>query len=179
MDDETLLSLLRRNPEEGMNQLMKRYSGLVLSIIRTRLAEVPAYSTDAEECAADTFLKFYRSLPSFDPQKASVETYLGVIARRTAANKARERLRSAVDPDGEDAMAELRDEEEEDGQAALLLGEVRRMPPPDGDILFRKYYLGQSSAQIAAALGLSVSNVDTRVHRAVLRLKEKLGGSES
>lgn len=176
MDDQTLLRLLRRDPEEGMKQLMDRYSGLVYAVIRARLSDAPVYSTDPDECAADTFLKFYSVLDSYDPKKSSLATYLGVIARRTAANKARERFRTATDPDGEDALTELPDEEEADRQAERLLREVRQLDRPDSDILFRKYYLGQTSAQIAAALGLTVSNVDTRTHRAIQKLKEKLGG---
>lgn len=179
MDDQSLLRLLRRDPEEGMKQVMERYSGLVYAVIRARLAEAPVYSTDADECAADTFLKFYAALPSFDPKKSSLATYLGVIARRTAANRARERYAAATDPDGEDAMADLTEDDAADRQAELVIREVRQLPPPDGDILFRKYYLGQSSAEIAAALGLTVSNIDTRTHRAIRRLKEKIGGSIS
>lgn len=184
MDDNSLLLLLRSDPERGMRQLMERYYGLVRSVIRARLAEAPCYSDDVEECAADTFLRFYRALSSFDPQRCSLAAYLGVIARRTAANMARARSASPVD--GDEVLLSLPDTDSsgdaENEQAAWLLAEVRRLPPPDGDILFRKFYLGQSSAEIAAALGLTVSNVDTRTHRAIRKLKEKVqemtGGKE-
>ena len=50
------------------------------------------------------------------------------------------------------------------------------MGHPDSDILFRKYYLGQSSKFIATKLNLTVSNVNTRAHRAVRKLRGKFGG---
>ena len=46
---------------------------------------------------------------------------------------------------------------------------------PDREIIVRKFILGQSSKEIAAILGLSVSNVDTRTHRAIKKLKKELG----
>ena len=50
------------------------------------------------------------------------------------------------------------------------------MGHPDSDIMFRKYYLGQSSKTIAEKLNMTVSNVDTRAHRAVERLRTKFKG---
>ena len=50
------------------------------------------------------------------------------------------------------------------------------MGSPDAQILIRKYYFGQGSKEIAGELGLSVSDVDTRTHRAMEKLRNKFGG---
>ena len=50
-------------------------------------------------------------------------------------------------------------------------------PLQDSSILIRKYYLGQSSKTIAEELGMSVSNVDTRTHRAIMKLRTAMGGN--
>lgn len=56
-----------------------------------------------------------------------------------------------------------------------LVGElVAAMEPPDREIFLRKYYLLQSSREIAAALGLSVANVNTRLSRGRDRLRQQL-----
>ena len=56
--------------------------------------------------------------------------------------------------------------------------EIYAMGQPDREILVRKYYLGQSSKQIAADMHMTVSNVDTRAHRAIRKLRTKFGGTE-
>ena len=43
-------------------------------------------------------------------------------------------------------------------------------------ILLRKYYFSDSSKEIAASLNLTVSAVDTRAHRAILKLRSIFGG---
>ncbi len=62
-----------------------------------------------------------------------------------------------------------------EGDATELVGAlVAAMDPPDRDIFLREYYLLQSSREIAAALGLSVANVNTRLSRGRDRLRRQL-----
>lgn len=61
------------------------------------------------------------------------------------------------------------------GEATDLVGAlVAAMGPPDREIFLRKYYLMQSSKEIASALGLSVANVNTRLCRGRDRLRIQL-----
>ena len=61
---------------------------------------------------------------------------------------------------------------------SAVLREIEALGEPDSQILFRKYYLAQSSKHIAEQMNLSVSNVDTRAHRALVKLRTKFGGKE-
>ena len=69
--------------------------------------------------------------------------------------------RAAVSHAGGDAADEL----------AVL---VAALEPPDREIFLRKYYLMQSSREIAAALDLRVSTVNTRLSRGRDRLRRQL-----
>lgn len=51
-----------------------------------------------------------------------------------------------------------------------------RLLHKDSSIIIRKYYFGESSKKIADALNLTVSNVDTRMHRALNKLRKLFGG---
>ena len=176
MKDEKLLELIKTDANAGMEKLMREYSGLVCSVCRGRLEKV-CDSSEIEDCAADVFMKFYSGLESFTP-KASIKTYLCVIARNTALNCLRKKagVRST-----EELSVELPfpgDVAEEAVRKRLLdemLDEIRRMGSPDAEILIRKYYLGYDSKTIAKELGLTVSNVDTRAHRAMAKLRKTLG----
>ena len=57
------------------------------------------------------------------------------------------------------------------GELAVL---VAALEPPDREIFLRKYYLMQSSREIAAALDLRVSTVNTRLSRGRDRLRRQL-----
>jgi RNA polymerase sigma-70 factor, ECF subfamily len=50
------------------------------------------------------------------------------------------------------------------------------MGEPDHEIFIRKFYLGQSSKEIAKATGIKENTIDKKVSRGLVRLRETLGG---
>ncbi|MBQ7603598.1 MAG: sigma-70 family RNA polymerase sigma factor [Clostridia bacterium] len=179
MTDHKLLELLRTDRNNGMTLLIQEYSGLVFSVAKGILSDV-CNSSEIEDCVTDVFLKFQKGLDGFKPE-ASVKTYLGIIARNTALNMRRNMI-SPLSTDEDDFFAEIADDRdivEEIAEKELvnrIFKEIAEMGHPDSDIMFRKYYLGQSSKTIADKMNMTVSNVDTRAHRAVKKLKAKFGG---
>ena len=59
---------------------------------------------------------------------------------------------------------------------ATIFNAIKNLGEPDSSIIFRKYYYGESSEKIAEILDMTPSNVDTRAHRAIKKLREMLGG---
>lgn len=178
--DQELLELLRLAPERGIEALMEQYGGLVYAVVRGRLRGDGFCAADAEGCAADTFSEFYLSLDRYDLKKGSVRAWLCVIARHNALDLVRKRCREGgvVPLDEELAGADdgppLESGLEERERRRAVLEAVKAMDHPDREIILRKYYLGESSREIGARLGLTVANVDTRSRRAVDRLRNKL-----
>jgi RNA polymerase sigma-70 factor (ECF subfamily) len=185
MNDNALIRLIRRSPEKGLSALMDEYLGLVHSLIRGRL-NGPEFREDVEEAVADVFIDFYKGIGSFDPEKGSVKGYLCAIARRRAGNVYKRKLRegsllSLDDETAADGFAESASFEEElirGEQRKVLFSAINALGTPDREIIIRKYYLGEPSKAIAERLGLSVSAVDTRTHRALKKLRNELGGQE-
>ncbi len=182
MKDETLLRLLQTDPDAGMDRLVRQYGGFVFAVVKGRLDGV-CDSAEIEDCAADVFLDFYQHSGDFR-QAASLKNYLCVMARNRAVDCFRKK-RPTLSLDGGDFPVAIPDGSDLSAEAAekqvreAVWAEIRRMPPPDCDILFRKYYLGERAEKIAADLKLTVSDVDTRAHRAVRKLKQKFGGEGS
>lgn len=183
MEDSKLLRLLKKDPNAGMEQLMDQYAGLVYAVVKGRLADSYHVSTDIEDCVADVFSQFYAHLADYDPNRSSIKTYLCVMARNQAVTVAkwRSREQGTVSLDEAPFSPQLADDVLID--SALAEEELRRevfdavksLGEPDASILLRKYYFGESSKEIADALGLTVSNVDTRTHRALHQLKSMFG----
>ena len=107
-----------------------------------------------------------------------------------AKHNALDRLRSrgkeedtvSLDADGAAELADdfsLELDLENRQQRMALLQAVKALPKPDREILLRKYYLGQSTAEVAKALRMSVSNVNTRTHRAIGKLRSQFGGDQT
>ena len=185
MEDKKLLRLLHKDPNAGMEQLLNQYTGLVYAVVKSKLDGSFYVSSDLEDCVADVFSKFYTELADYDPTMSSIKSYLCVIARNHAINIAKRRsLEGGISLDDEASLLQVADDVMIDSE--LVDEELRReviravedLGEPDSSIIFRKYYYGESSKEIAKALGLSVSNVDTRAHRALNKLRKLFGGSE-
>ena len=182
MRDERLMELIESDPERGMQRLVSEYSGLVFAIVRGKLRPPAFREEDIEECAADAFSEFWKDRGSVDPAKGSVKSYLAKLA----LNNALDRLRSArnrpellpldegVDHDG----LSLEGEFMEKAERRELLDAIEALGDRDREIIVRKFFFGQSSKEIGERLGLTASNVDTRTHRAIKKLRESFGGKQ-
>lgn len=182
MNDAALLRLLRKDPDAGIQALTDLYAGLVWAVCQRVLSQTIALHSELESCVADTFSEFYFSLDRFQSEKCSIKTYLCVIARNNAMDILR-RHRPLISLDDETAFFSLPDPDcMEDAlwETQLrreVLSAVQALEEPDRSILLRKYYYCQSSRDIAKALNLSVSAVDTRASRAIAKLKTQFGGA--
>ena len=184
MEDSKLLRLLHKDPSAGMEALMNQYSGLVYAVVKGKLTASFCVSSDVEDCVADVFSEFYVSLDKYDPKASSIKTYLCVLARYHATDvfRRREKQRGELSMDDEESLLQFADEATCNGELSEealrreVMEAIRELGEPDASILIRKYYLGESSKEIADALRLTVSNVDTRTHRALNKLRNLFGG---
>ncbi|MBD5130215.1 MAG: sigma-70 family RNA polymerase sigma factor [Ruminococcaceae bacterium] len=173
MRETELLNLLRGDPEKGLKALMAQYGGLVYAVVRRNLPSELG-SADAEACTADSFGDFYLELDKYDPSKGSIRAWLCVIARHNAIDLARRNIPLPLDEEIETGSHSLENDLEERELRRAVLAEVKGLGDPDREILLRKFYLGEPSKVIAARLGMSVSNVDTRTSRAIEKLRKNL-----
>ena len=182
MNDEKLLKLLKAQPDRGIGALIEQYGGLVYSVVRARLGS-SFCQADVDSCAADTFSEFYADIAKLDLNKGSIKSWLCMTARHNAVDLMRRDARRSgeVSLDREEAYSIAAPDSVENEfikrtRINAMLDALDELEEPDRQILVRKYYLAQPSKQIANELDLSVSNVDTRTHRALKKLRGKLGG---
>lgn len=184
MHDRELIKMLYKDPNNGLKLLMEKYTGLVYAVIQGKISPYSCFSTeDTEEYISDVFCEFYKNLDKFDASKGSVKTYLCAIAKNKAIDEIRKKASSLppISIDDEDNVLQISDEiliEESvitEELKEALVKEICELGEPDKEIIVRKFYFSESSRSISQRLGLSVSSVDTRAHRALKKLKEKLG----
>ena len=176
MDDEALISLLRRDPDAGISALLNQYGPLLRYVAQGVLRD----SQDTEDCLSDISLALWRNHSLYDPARGSLSVWLTALARNTALNhwKARQRrMAHQAELDAEpshDTTPEsevLRRERAEQLRAALL-----RLTDGERHLFYRKYYYLQSTAQIAAELGMTERAAEGRLYRLRQKLRKELGG---
>lgn len=171
MDSEIVRRLLQ-GEEAGMTLLRQRYGGLIDYVVGGILPD----TRDREECRSDVELQAWQKIGSFDPNRGSFSAWLTAIFRNAAVSRLR-RQRQEVPLDAAELQAPsaeeavLRKEREARLQAAL-----RSLPQEQRRLFLRKYYYLQSTAQIAAELGLSERAVEGKLYRLRKKLQRLLGG---
>jgi RNA polymerase sigma-70 factor, ECF subfamily len=140
--------------------------GYVTTLLRDRSA--------AEDVTAAAFERAYRKQRTYKASRGTERAWLFGIARNAALDELRRRKRAAAlaaDPADVDAAPP-----EDAAEAALRRAAVRvalaRIDARDRELIALKFHAGLDNSEIAAVLGVSVSNAGTQLHRAMTKLRE-------
>jgi len=127
----------------------------------------------AEEVTASAFERAFRKQRSFDPRRGTQRAWLFGIARNAALDELRRRKRSAelsVEPADDEPAPEGEAEAAE--RRATVRAALAGLDPRERELIALKFFAGLGNAEIAAVLGTSESNVGTRLHRTMTKLRE-------
>jgi RNA polymerase sigma-70 factor (ECF subfamily) len=175
-DIELIDSVVAGN-QSAFGQLVKRHQRyaftLALNFVKKR--------EDAEEIAQDSFVKAYRSLATFQKQ-SKFTTWLYGIVYHTSMTFLRKKNIVKVSIDDEDSFLQLENKEsdfkadkiEKKSRSEYIEQAIKMLLPDDALILTLFYQNEQSLEEIATITGYETNTVKVKLHRARLRLKDKL-----
>ncbi len=173
-DDAHLTTGLRRGDPDALAEIHRRYGGVVFGYLRRALRDPGA----AEDVHQEVFLEVWRRGPAFDPQRASLGTWIMVIARSRAIDHLRKRIPEPLDPQGPGALMR---EDEDPSQSPETLVERWRMavlltqlPEDEARMLRMRFHEGLSQAEIAERTGIPLGTVKTYMVRALRRLRDMI-----
>jgi len=161
------------SPLRGAPAPARSFADLYRDTVRDLYAYVATLLGDrsaAEDVVAQAFERAYRKRGSFDAKRGSQRAWLFGIARNAALDELRRRRRTAAlvaEP-----AAEPPSEDDDVVRRAAVRAALGRMEPRDRELIALKYHGGLGNGEIAKLLGTSESNVGTRLHRAMTRLRE-------
>lgn len=179
MNDEQIIELYWQKNADAIRESQHRY-GADCHALAERILHSPA---DAEECVNDTWLQAWNAIPPQRP--AHLRLFLLRITRNLAINRYHacaaekrgggetalvlEELSECV-PDGTDVEGEC---------AARELGEcirrfVRALPEREGNVFVRRYFFGDTAAEIGRRYGLGENHVHVLLSRTRKKLKAQL-----
>ena len=127
----------------------------------------------AEEVTAQAFERAYRKRSTYRPGRGSAEAWLFGIARHAALDELRRlKRRATLEGDPEDVHAPApEDHAEAVVRRATVRAALAELDPRERELVTLKFHGGLSNAEIANVLGLSESNVGTKLHRTMERLR--------
>lgn len=177
MNDREITELIIASREKGYCALADKYTNYVLTVIYSVIRGCGTME-DAEECAADVFVKLVMDTSWADKERDSLKAFIGVSARNAAVNlyyrlsgRARymsddeipENIFPQQSPEIQISGNELRE---------LFWENVRQLGSPDSDIITAQYLYGIPVKEIASALGMNTAAVHKRSRRARKKLEK-------
>jgi RNA polymerase sigma factor (sigma-70 family) len=134
--------------------------------------------TAAEDVTAAAFERAYRKRSRFDARRGSPRAWLFGIVRNAALDELRRRGRHAelsVDP--VDA-ASVPGTDGSDSELRLLIdAALGGLEARERELVALKFFAGLSNGEIARVVGISASNVGTRLNRTMDKLREACDGA--
>jgi len=198
VDDVALVRAVAAGSQDALATLYDRHAEAVY-VAACRLTSDRQV---AEEVVQETFLALWNRAELFDPQAGSLPAWLHTIAR----NRTVDRLRAIGRRPRLVAVSSIRQDEEADSSALERIAATGRVvggadlgPGPEGElealevrltirdaldgmpeiertVILLAYRENLTQAEIAERLGWPLGTVKTRTRRALLRLREALGG---
>lgn len=133
----------------------------------------------AEDLTQGTFERALRAWSRFDRRRASERTWLLAIARNLLIDYHRRYRPDPIDPADQRLSASAGEPEDDLAGSAELIDALSHLPDRDREILALRYGGDLTGPEIAALLGLSLSNVQQITSRALRRLRELIGESQA
>jgi RNA polymerase sigma-70 factor, ECF subfamily len=175
--DTELIQSLRAGEKLPLRLLYDRYSGLVYTVALRILER----SEEAEDLTQEVFLTFWQD-GKFDPARAALSTYLGLLTRSRALHRLDQRASrrrslhhlQQIEPQESKAptpleLASLEEQRHQVRAALTQLSDNQRQ------VLTLSYYQGLSHSVISQTLNLPLGTVKTNARQGLLKLRKILG----
>jgi RNA polymerase sigma factor (sigma-70 family) len=178
-----------RAVQEGVNAASTSLDAPAALGARSGFAEVVAEQLDAvygylvyltgdrsaaEDLAAETFEKAFRTWRRYDPRRGSARTWLCKIARNVAIDwfRAESRRRRREDTYMREQAAGV---DFGDALPGPLEEALRELSPAEREVVALRVLLDLDGPSAAHVLGISQTACSTRLSRALNRLEERIG----
>jgi RNA polymerase sigma-70 factor (ECF subfamily) len=170
MDDRALVETLRSGDAHAATHLVERFKGVVFGLCYRMMRN----REDAEDVVQETFLRAFRGISGFDPDRPIRPWLLGIAANRcrTAITRRTRRPHQAVATDEYvDHRPGLDDPDDLRGDLERALGHLRE----EYRLVFTLYHEQDLPyEEIAQVVGRPVGTVKTWIHRARAELAADL-----
>ena len=172
MDEQQLLSRLRRGDEQALAAVISQYSAYVVAVIHNR-SRGSLQPEDEDEVASNVFFTLWQSCRTI--RSGHLRAWLGSVARNKTVDRLRQsRIYVALDEALGAEEDDLLEETARREQAEQLRRAVSALSQSDREIIWRYYDLCQNTPEIAAAMQMSPAAVRMRLMRSRGTIRKEL-----
>ena len=176
--DHGLAKRLRNRERSALETVYGEYAPTVLGYLINTIGDRGA----AEDVHQQVFLEVWQRAPTYDPERASVLTWIMTIARSRAVDELRRRRPEPHDPTDRFELAEDADPDRspdalvERWRIAHLLSRLR---PEEAELLRMRFYEGFSQSEITERTEIPLGTVKMRMVAALRRLRDLIEEEEA
>ena len=175
VDPAQWMALLQQGDEEALERLLTHYDGM----LRYIAGGILDHPQELEDCLAQVRLKLWESRGQYDPERPSPATWPTALCRNAAVDHLRrlQRQESGELPEAHPDPAPGPEEQLlQKERIQALERALNTLSARDRNLVYRKYYYLQSTARMAAELGLTERAVEGKLYRIRRKLQKQLGG---
>ncbi|MCB0652225.1 MAG: RNA polymerase sigma factor [Saprospiraceae bacterium] len=168
---DQLVTRIKAGDKSAFAELYDKYApalyGVVSKIVRSE--EI------GRDVMQDAFVKIWKHIHSFNPEKGSIFTWMLNISRNTAIDKLRKLKKEGIveipNPDSDVGIGKAQ-------QTSIKINNiglrelVEKLPPEQKLMVDYIYFNGYTQQEVAEALGIPLGTVKTRIRTAVLALRK-------
>jgi RNA polymerase sigma-70 factor (ECF subfamily) len=180
LSDESLMVRVGENGGEALALLFRRYSRLVRGVALRILRD----ASEADDLLQDIFLFVHRKAAIFDPNKASVRSWIVQMTYQRAIDRRRylqsRHFYTRLDLDGSEDMPDSRQGREEGELSTGLVGKATvgglldTLTQDQRDTLMLYFFEGYAFAEIAEKLNQSLGNIRNHYYRGLEKLRKQI-----
>lgn len=173
--DEDLARLAQQGDQDAFAELVRRYERQIFSMAYRLAGDYD----EAADMAQEAFLRIYRILDRYDPQKKFF-SWMYRVAQNSCLNALAKRPANVIPVErAEEYMADVPAAEPEQNYLNREMREhidqaIAQLPDNYRDVVYLRYVEDLSYQQIAENLNLPVSTVETRLFRGKKQLQKNL-----
>jgi RNA polymerase sigma factor (sigma-70 family) len=171
-DDTALIERLIEGDTDAWSEFVARFSPAIFGAVINTLRKAGFNNDDGVDVAQDVYVRLckdnYHLLRQFDPRRASLRTWLGVVSSSTAIDHLRRNKRQGLP---------LESVPEESYRVEPRTPEQVKIPPGlrserQALVLRLLYDRDMDAAEVAALLGIDSQTVRSTHHKALVKLRK-------
>ena len=167
MEQETtiLISELQQRKSAACQRLLSEYGPMVFRMVQ----RIVTRREDAEEVYQDVFVKALRGIEGYNPQQATLATWLNRIAYHESLNFVRGNKPTIVYMDDRDLGIDTLEDADETLQNEETIQQLEqalaKLPPHEQAVVSMFYYDNMSLADMAYVTGSNPSTIGSQLSR--------------
>lgn len=165
------LILRSRNRDEALKYLMNCYGDTMYGVVCKIISNIPSLADDALQ---EGFIKVWKNIPDFNPERASLFTWMFTIIKNSAIDLVRKEARNKIHALDSSVYETIKHSEEANVIDTGLMQKIEKLDPKYRQLIDMVYLKGYTQQEISNELNLPLGTVKTRIQTAVKTLRSLL-----